>query len=297
MWKFFKICGMTLGGFILVLGLYLGLLLYPEVLFAKHTQYKNYTLHSQQKLDADFVKILDRVDAALSTSPIYDPSIEHDVFFGADNAAFGFVQNLRWKVHSAAMKISPVLTYNLSWPPHFSNIITFRTPDVSNNALVHPVGSGYVNMTQVLTHEVVHTLLKAELGLPVKARTPRWKEEGYGDYIAASITTFANPSYNIQNSIQRILEQDLSWLKNGQGTYTPLRFGYAQKYSIRNEEGLYWPTCYYISRVLMEYLLDVKGMSFDEVMSPKVTDSGTLNELILAYTSGNLARGTSDAPH
>ena len=58
--------------------------------------------------------------------------------------------------------------------------------------------------------------------------------------------------------------------------------------SIRTEEGFVWPTCYYISRVLMEYLLDVKGLTFDEVMSPEITEADTLEQLITEYESGNL---------
>jgi hypothetical protein len=38
----------------------------------------------------------------------------------------------------------------------------------------------------------------------------------------------------------------------------------------------------------MEYLLDVKGLTFDEVMSPEITEADTLEQLITEYESGNL---------
>jgi hypothetical protein len=38
----------------------------------------------------------------------------------------------------------------------------------------------------------------------------------------------------------------------------------------------------------MEYLLDVRGLTFDQVMSPAISDTDTLKELIAAYPAGGL---------
>jgi len=66
-------------------------------------------------------------------------------------------------------------------------------------------------------------------------------------------------------------------------TYGCIRFGV-----LDDEEGRRWNTCYYVARVLVEYLLDVKGMTFMELMRSEVTDTGTLEELLAAYDAGNL---------
>jgi hypothetical protein len=176
------------------------------------------------------------------------------------------------------------LTYNESAPPHFSHIITFRIPDVASNALIHPDNKQITNMTRLLTHEIVHTFLRAQLGEGVN-RYPMWKLEGYSDYIAASTNILAAPEYDFWNSVEKILEHDLSWMQDREGNYTPMRRGCARRSSIRNEEGQMWPTCYYISRVLMEYLFNIKGLDFETVMSRSVSDTGTLNELLSAYAS------------
>jgi hypothetical protein len=57
---------------------------------------------------------------------------------------------------------------------------------------------------------------------------------------------------------------------------------------IRDESGNWRLTCYYASRVLVEYLLDVRGLTFDELMSPSVSGPRTYQELIAAYRSGEL---------
>ncbi|HEY5567495.1 MAG TPA: hypothetical protein VIM81_09655 [Gammaproteobacteria bacterium] len=222
------------------------------------------------------------------TSEIYDATLEHDIFFGYGNEAFDAVQGIRAQITLWTIGMGRAQTYNVSLPPYRSHIITFRIPDFEANALWHPEARERVNLRQTLSHEVVHTLIMSKLGLKRVARTPMWKQEGYGDYVAASTTTFADPAYDIRASVERILRQDLTWMMDEQGNLTPLRYDCLRMSSIRTEEGFVWPTCYYISRVLMEYLLDVKGVTFDEVMSPEITEADTLEELITEYRSGNL---------
>ena len=52
---------------------------------------------------------------------------------------------------------------------------------------------------------------------------------------------------------------------------------------LEDEQGRRWNTCYYISRVLVEYLLDVKGLTFEELMHPDVSDTETLAQLFAAH--------------
>ncbi len=288
MWKVLKIGGATLGGVILLLTAYLGILFYPGVLFANQVTYKNFTVYSQQVLGSDIQVVLDDIQAALGTSEIYDPALKHSIFFGYGNAPFRAVQDVRWWLLSVTVGLSPALTYNASAPPHFSHVISFRIPDVENDVLLHPERLTPINMTHVLTHEVVHTLLTSRIGLERIPRVPLWKQEGYGDYIAASTNILADPSYRLRESVERILSHDLSWMRDDEGNFLPMRYGCQGLSSIENEAGYPGFTCYYISRVLLEYLFDVKGLSFDEVMIPSIIDTDTFNELIAVFEAGNL---------
>lgn len=283
--KALKITGCSFGVVLLVLGSYLGLLFYPGVLFANKVEYKNFTVYSDQDLGSGVEAILRDVEAALETSAIYDPSLRHDIFFGHNNVVFGGIQRVRAELVSLTIGVPPNLTYNASWPPYISHIITFRIPDIQNNALVHPERPESINMTYTLTHEVVHSLVTARLGTQTIARLPMWKQEGYPEYIAASMTR-ARPGYAVRDSVSRILREDLSWLRDDHGDFTQLRYECMGKSNIRTEDGNVWPTCYYISRVLMEYLLDIKGLTFDQTMSLAIRDTDTLNELIAAYNAG-----------
>jgi hypothetical protein len=228
--------------------------------------------------------MLDDIDRALERSTIYDRAIRHDLIFGHGNATFTLIQRIKWKITSGFTGIQPALTYNEAAIPYFSHIITFRIPDVERNVLLDPDTGAEIDLRRTLAHEVVHSLLQAEIG-PDVVRYPMWKQEGYAEYVAAFTGIVSDSRYEFWNSVKKIREHDFSWLRDGSGQYAPMRYGCQRQASIANEDGRPWPACYYISRVLMEYLFGIKGMDFAQVMRPNITDVDTLTELLTVYES------------
>jgi hypothetical protein len=289
--KVVKISGYSLGGLLALLTAYIAILAYPGVLFAHSVDYANFTVHSDDEIPG-IEPILQKVERAVETSEIYDPALKHDIFFGYGNRSFTLMQDVHSSLVSRAIGRGSgrAPTYNVSLPPYVSNIVTFYSPVIESDSLVHPDGSGRVNqsLSRTLAHEVVHTFLMAELGLQRIAHTAMWKQEGYADYVAASATILADPDYRIRESVERILRQDLSWLVDAQGRFDHIRYGCLRYGVLRDEEGRLWNTCYYISRVLVEYVLDHKGMTFQELMSPAIRDGELLTELVAAYEDGTL---------
>jgi len=279
--------GFTIGGILIGFGAFVGLLFFPQILFANHVEHANLAAHYDAEFGDSIGPVLRDIEAALSTSEINDPSLRHDIFFGHGNSTFAAIQGVRGRLVQSILGRGSVLTYNTSRPPHFSHVITFRIPHFESNLLTHPERRASINLRQTLTHEIVHTLMIARLGSPVATRLPMWKQEGYGDYVAASTTTLKNPAYDIRQSVQRILNEDLSWMRDVEGNFTQMRYSCKAKSSVMTEGGSVWPTCYFISRVLWEYLVDVKGLTFDEVLDPYVTDADTLTELIDAYATND----------
>lgn len=286
--KLLKLSAYGLGGFFSLLVVYLALLVYPGVLFANAAEYNGITVHSDSHLTG-FDPIIRKIEQALATSEIYDPAIEHDIFFGDGNAPFTMIQRFHGRLTKWATGMGPpTSSYNSSWPPYVSNIVTFYRPIIESDSLVYAERGVNQSLSRTLTHEIVHTLMLSELGLRSVARTPMWKQEGYADYVAASATILADPDYDIRESVERILRQDLSWLVDNEDRYRPMGYGCLRYGVVRDEEGRIWNTCYYISRVLVEYVLDHKLMTFQELMNPRVTDSQTFTELMAAYESGTL---------
>lgn len=280
--RLLKVAGFSIASLLVVVGLYVGLLLYPSVLFSYHVEYKNFLVHSETELDLERLQpILDDVEAALATSDINDPTITHHILLGHDNRAFDLVQDVAWWLYSRNLR--PVFTYNRAAPPFVSQIITFRIPDFERDLLVHPDARFEMSMTHDFVHEAVHTLVTAQVGMEP---LPQWKREGYPEYVASSIRILANPDYELSESVERVLTEDLSWLTTDDASSA--RLGCPIRSSTQDEAGHPRPTCYYISRVLVEYLLDVEGITVDELMRPGISPRETLSELISAYQSGAL---------
>jgi hypothetical protein len=279
--------GWSFGGILLLLGTLVGLLAFPGFLFAHKLEQGNLVAYSNESLRGSLEPVLREIDRRLATSEINDLSLIHRIFFGHDARAFTALQRIRAEFVHHTIGIKPGPTYNASWPPYVSHIVTFDVPDAANDALRRSAWPGEFNMTHVLTHEVTHTLVLAKLGLAATSRLPMFKAEGYPEYVA--MTPARNqPGYSLRASVARILAADAAQLKDARGEFTPLRYDCIGKSYLKDENGDSWHTCYYLSRVLVEYLLDRKGLTFDQLMQPSVMESETLNELLSAYRSGEL---------
>jgi len=142
-------------------------------------------------------------------------------------------------------------------------------------------------MTHILTHEVTHTLVTEKLGLANVSRLPMWKAEGYPEYVAMSANR-SQAGYSLRASVARVLAADLAWLRNAQGDFASMRYDCVGRSYLKDENDDSWHTCYYLARVLVEYVMDTKGLTFDQLMQPSIKESETLREMLAAYHAGEM---------
>ena len=218
-----KVAGWSLGGLALLLGTFVGLLAFPGFLFAHKLEQGNLTAYSEEALNGSIEPILREIDRRLATSEINDPSLTHRIFFGHDADLFGAVQKAHAEIVRRTIGVGPSPTYNVSWPPYVSHIVTFDVPDAAHDALRRSAWPGHFNMTHILTHEVTHTLVTAKLGLAKISRLPMWKAEGYPEYVAMAASR-SQAGYSLHASVTRVLAADLAWLRNAQGDFEPMRY-------------------------------------------------------------------------
>ena len=285
--KSLKFAGWSLGGVFVLLGIFIALLAFPGFLFAHKLEQGNLTVYSEEVLDGNVEPVLREIQERLAISEINDPALVHQLFFGDGAKMFGVLQEARLEIIHRTIGVKPSPTYNVSWPPYLSHIVTFDAPDFGQNALRRSAWPHQFDMTHVLTHEVTHSLVSARLGLANVPRLPMWKAEGYPEYVAM-VANRSRPGYSLRASVTRVLASDLSWLRNARGDFEPMRYDCVGKSWLKDENDDSWHTCYYLARVLVEYLLDRKGMTFDQLMQPAVDESETLRELLGAYHAGNL---------
>lgn len=282
-----KITGWSFGGLLLLIVAFVGLLAFPGFMFAHQLEYRNFTLHSGQDLRGRIEPILARMDAQLAASEINDPTLQYDIFFGHDNAGFMALDRARWAVVTRFAGIGPSPNYATGWPPHVSHVVILDLPDPEHDALLRQGWRARLNMTHILTHEAGHMQVFNKLGLNRSMALPLWKAEGYPEYIA-SHTLRAAPGYSLRSSVTRVLTANLAGFRDGHGSLQSLHYGQLGASFLKDENGDDWHTTYYLARVLVEYSLDVKGMSFEQLAAPGVREADVMRGLLADYAAGKL---------
>jgi len=285
--KTLKIAGWSFGALLALLGIFVGLLLFPGFLFAHKLEQGNLVAYSDEELSGRIEPVLREIDRRLATSAINDPAITHRIFFGEDAQIFGALQRARAEIVYRTIGMKPALNYNASWPPLISHTVTLDLPDFAHDVLRRPAWPGHFNMTHILTHEVTHTLVTEKLGLANVSRLPMWKAEGYPEYVAMSANR-SQAGYSLRASVARVLAADLAWLRNAQGDFASMRYDCVGRSYLKDENDDSWHTCYYLARVLVEYVMDTKGLTFDQLMQPSIKESETLREMLAAYHAGEM---------
>lgn len=287
--KVLKLIGAFSAAVVAIVLSYFCLLIYPGVLFAEKVTYKNFVVRSNETFGGPAVRrVLDEVDAALRTSEINEPALAHQILLAHDNQPFRTVQNVAWRIGSGNAQLRRALTFNRALPPYTSQIITFRIPSFEGDSLLHPETKRATNMTQAFIHEATHSLIAASVGARRLPAVPMWKKEGYAEYVAASVRIIYRPGYKLKESVERLLSQNLSWMLNSNGDLAPIRYNCVGMSILSNEMGNVGPTCYYLSRLLVEYQLDVRSLVFDELMDPEISDTATFKQMLEAYEAGGL---------
>jgi len=121
------------------------------------------------------------------------------------------------------------------------------------------------DLTRTFAHEMVHCLQLNRYGIrkfnPVK-HPPLWKLEGYPEYIAYTDENQA-PGYQFTRTVDRLrkLEQE-------------------KARRVEMQPGHFDPIIYFKGRVLVEYLMDIKGLSYDEVLNENIRASEVYDELL-----------------
>jgi hypothetical protein len=118
----------------------------------------------------------------------------------------------------------------------FHNSIFVPQLDLTSGNIVHFDGKT-APIASILAHEMTHTLSQRRLGIIRSWRTPSWKKEGYAEYIGNPRTVS--------------LIEDLRTLDSaGEGFAVPKR--------------------YFEAAILWRYLVDIRKMTFAEIMSNSV---------------------------
>jgi len=114
-----------------------------------------------------------------------------------------------------------------------------------------------------IAHEVAHLQVRGRLGLRRSTALPPWKSEGWADYSAHRANLGSDPRGGLAARVAVLLDDDV-W-RGPMSSADRRHFGW---------------------QLLVEYLADVEGMSFDGLVADGVTEAACRSRL-LAWYSGS----------
>ena len=149
---------------------YVLLLVFPEPMFAHSESHRGITFYSRTPLPAALDAIADDVVARLSVSPLYNAGSRHRVFI-TDSPTWYVLFNGPYR-RAMARNVD------------IGHAIFVPRLDVASGRIVHFDGRS-TPAAAVLAHEIMHTYVTERVGLIASWRLPRWKREGYPEYIGS----------------------------------------------------------------------------------------------------------------
>lgn len=150
-------------------------LFHPQLLLFPHARMVGDTpVYSDHPIADDAEAVIDRANARVRTSAIFDPGVlNHPVFLTDGGWRWHLLSFQTLKAFAQTRPLSDAIVVNRSSPA--------RDRVWSGNGTERDLSS-------VIAHERTHALIRKRFGLLASAAYPVWAVEGYCDHVAGSST-------------------------------------------------------------------------------------------------------------
>jgi len=251
--KFRKILKRMLFMLLIIISALVTIILFPQLVFANKMKYKNFKVCSNDKINPGIKIPLDNAIALVQRSELYDSSYKYNIIL-CHNTFYNKIDDLLGIGPAARGRPNNV-------------IIKVRIDPTSNLAFATFPKECEVNLTYLFAHEMIHCLQIKKYRI-IKFnpfRQPElWKVEGYPEYISRK-TKLSSKDYSLANEIER---------------YVNLENKATDIWILTEEGGCEFPNYYYKGRLMVEYLMDIKHMSYDQILKDSVSETTIFKEMI-----------------
>lgn len=221
---------------VFIAGILITLVLQPTLTYANKTTHNNFRIYHNKTLNVGLLKQLDTCIGLLQKSEYYRPNLQLDICLNDGSLYPTIIEKIQ----------RPAFAWGF-----YNKVVLNGEIDYTNNLLV--LGDYKWNLQQLLTHEMIHCLQYDRLGLwksnPL-ASIPEWKWEGYAEYIARQ----ANDQKDLVKNLDRLFKTD------------------STEWSILFSDGSIIPRIYYQYWVLVQYCMDIRKMSFTDLLKDTVSE-------------------------
>jgi hypothetical protein len=223
---------------------------YPQPLFAEKIEYNNFCIFSSQKVETrNIAGWVDQARALIAASELYDSTMVFQIFLAHDNI-FNDIESIQG-VGPIARATAGNIIIKIPIDPTKQTVRTWRSE---------------VNIAELLAHEMVHVLQTRRYGMtrfnPFD-HPPMWKLEGYPEYISRR-KMLLDDGYDLEAEILRYVELERSSMD-----------GFVEVVSNH-----FVPSYYYKGRLMVEYLMDMKGLRYDDILEDERTEEQIWSEIL-----------------
>ncbi|MEO1258634.1 MAG: hypothetical protein AAFZ15_07545 [Bacteroidota bacterium] len=228
------------------------LVLHPQVLFAHQLEHRHFSIYSEVPINENIKQILDSAERMVMSSELHDAGYKYDIFL-CHGTAFNKLDD--WLLGS--------------WPAAraIDNNVIIKVPvDIGDGTAEN--GENEFHLDYMFAHEMVHCLQANHYGkltFNPLSHPPMWKLEGYPEYISRQKRREPD-NYNLMDEINLFLEKTNESSQNID--------------IIQLDRTTSVPYIYFKGRLMVEYLMDIKNWSYDDILQEKIKEEQVWKELL-----------------
>ena len=198
--------------------MYIFLLIFPQFLFANKLEYKNFIVyyHSSETNIEQLKSILDKSNLLFKKSELYDENHKQKIFICDSYFEFGFFAPTVKKAFAVHYPIIQNAIFTKS---------SFQDDRITRNGKVFNQRA----LSAVIAHETTHSLIENRLGFLDYKRLPKWKNEGYCEFIVVK-----NDESHYEN--QRGLNEICNETEPNTPFFKYFEYRILTEFAIRNKE-------------------------------------------------------------
>lgn len=246
---------------LLLAGLLLIIVLNPILTYANKTTHNKFTIFHNKPIDPILFSSLDSAAMLLTRSEFYNNNLKLDICLN-DGSSYPSI-------------IKAIQGQAFAWG-FYNKVVIYGKMNCKENFV--QLNGYHWNLIQLVAHEMMHCIQYDRLGLiksnPI-ADIPNWKWEGYAEYISR------------QNSNQKSLINNIDRQNQTDVNSWELTF----------EDNTITPKVYYNDWILTQYCLDIKKMSYQNLITDTTSEQSYKEEMMNWYKKNKYDPTTLDVQH
>jgi hypothetical protein len=247
------------GGALVLLGLYLSVFFAPYPLFRHHAELSGFRVYSDRQIGAEFEPVFEDARRRVEGMELLDGPELPRIFICRSQRLFVLLNRLAGKRHAGQGLLISVAG-NVFLSDSGISAVARRNRARPEHSRLEGSWSAAV------AHEVAHHLAFSRLGYRRARAIPTWKSEGWADYEANRAITRSDSDYDFRGRVTLLLDED-AW-QHPTGTVDRRHFQW---------------------HALVEYLCEVDGLGFDQLMDPEVTEERAWTDLLSWYETTDIS--------